>query len=126
MVFMVKCMWNTDRTDPFLNWIKGLDDDAKEAIFEKLLVLRETGPSLGRPFVDTVKNSKHKNMKGLRIQNKLRMFRIFFAFDPERKIVLLIGGDKRGDKRFYEKMIPIADDLYDKHLQELLKEKRKP
>ncbi len=126
MVFMVKCMWNTDRTDPFLNWIKGLDDDAKEAIFEKLLVLRETGPSLGRPFVDTVKNGKHKNMKELRIQNKLRMFRIFFAFDPERKIVLLIGGDKRGDKRFYEKMIPIANDLYDKHLQELLKEKRKP
>jgi len=55
-------------------------------------------------------------MKELRIQNKKRLFRIFFVFDTERKAILLIGGDKRGEKRFYKKMIPLADDLYRKFL----------
>jgi hypothetical protein len=49
----------------------------------------------------------------------LRLFRIFFAFDPERNVILLIGGDKRGDKRFYQRMIPIADHLYDRYLEKL-------
>ena len=55
-------------------------------------------------------------MKELRIQNKQRLFRILFAFDPDRKALLIIGGDKRGDKRFYERMIPLADALFDEHL----------
>jgi hypothetical protein len=93
-----------------------LDDDAKEAIFKNLLILKNIGPSLGRPYVDSVKQSKHKNMKELRVQHKKRLFRIFFAFDPSRKAILLIGGDKRGDKRFYQRLIPIADKLYEKHL----------
>lgn len=58
-------------------------------------------------------------MKELRIQSKLRVFRIFFAFDPERKAILLIGGDKRGDKRFYKRMIPLADKLFDIYLIKL-------
>jgi hypothetical protein len=81
------------------------------------LILKELGPSLGRPYVDTIENSKHKNMKELRVQNKKRLFRIFFAFDPDRNALLLIGGDKRGDKRFYQRMIPIADELYDCYLE---------
>lgn len=93
-----------------------MDDDAKEAIFKNLLILKNIGPSLGRPYVDSVKQSKHKNMKELRVQHKKRLFRIFFAFDPSRKAILLIGGDKRGDKRFYQRLIPIADKLYEKHL----------
>ncbi len=56
-------------------------------------------------------------MKELRIQNKKRLYRILFIFDPERKAVLLIGGDKCGDKRFYEKIIPIADDLFDEYIR---------
>jgi len=62
-------------------------------------------------------------MKELRIQNKQRLFRILFAFDPDRKAILLIGGDKRGDKRFYERMIPLADALFDEHLAKRRKTK---
>jgi len=83
----------------------------------------DIGPSLGRPHVDVINDSKHKNMKELRIQNKQRLFRILFAFDPDRKAILLIGGDKRGDKRFYERMIPLADALFDEHLAKRRKTK---
>jgi len=96
-----------------------LDDDAKEAILRSLLVLREIGPSRGRPYVDSVKGSAYPNMKELRIQNKGRVFRIFFAFDPGRNAILLIGGDKRGDRDFYETMVPKADELYRRHLEKL-------
>jgi hypothetical protein len=99
-----------------------LDDDAKEAIYKNLLILKELGPSLGRPYVDTIENSKHKNMKELRVQNKKRIFSIFFAFDPDRNALLLTGGDKRGDKRFYQRMIPIADEIYDRYLKEKRRE----
>jgi hypothetical protein len=115
-------MWTIERTNEIAAWIAQLDDDAKEAIYRNLLILRELGPSLGRPYVDTIENSKHKNMKELRVQNKRRLFRIFFAFDPDRNALLLIGGDKRGDKRFYQRMIPIADEIYDRYLKEKRRE----
>jgi hypothetical protein len=79
--------------------------------------LREISPALGMPYVDTIKQSRHKNMKELKVQNKMRLYRIFFKFDIDRQAILLIGGDKRGIKRFYEKMIPLADVLYDKILR---------
>ncbi|OHD65133.1 MAG: diaminopimelate decarboxylase [Spirochaetes bacterium RBG_13_51_14] len=109
-------MWEIQRTDVIANWIKSLDDDAREAILKNLIILKEIGPNLGRPYVDTIKQSKYKNMKELRIQNKRRLFRIFFIFDTERQAILLVGGDKRGEKRFYEKMIPLADDLYSEYI----------
>lgn len=110
-------MWTILRTDEIIAWIAELDDNAKEAILKSLLVLREIGPALGRPHVDSVKGSKYPNMKELRVQNKNRVYRIFFAFDPLRNAILLIGGDKRGNKKFYEKMIARADDLYRRHLE---------
>ena len=116
-------MWIIDRTEEIAEWIKKLDEDAKEAILKSLLILQEIGSSLGRPYVDTINESKHKNMKELRIQNRQRLFRILFAFDPDRKAILLIGGDKRGDKRFYQKMIPIADALFDKHMEKWRRQK---
>ena len=112
-------MWEIERTDEIAEWISSLDDDAKESIFRDLMILKNIGPSLGRPYVDTVKKSRFTNMKELRVQSKLKVLRIFFAFDPERKAILLIGGDKKGDKRFYEKMITIADALYEKHVKQL-------
>lgn len=114
-------MWTLERTKEIADWVKNLDDDAKEAILKVLFILQKLGPSLGRPYVDTIKESKHQNMKELRIQNKKRVFRIFFVFDPKRKAILLVGGDKKGDKRFYKKMIPIADTLYDKYLLKMEK-----
>jgi hypothetical protein len=73
----------------------------------------------GRPHVDTVSASEFRNMKELRTQSSGAPLRTFFAFDPRRKAILLIGGDKTGDQRFYEKMIPLADKLYIQHLKEI-------
>jgi len=67
-------MSTIDRTEQIAEWTKNLDEDAKEAIFKTLLILQEIGPSLGRPYVDSIKESKHKNMKELRIQNRQRLF----------------------------------------------------
>jgi hypothetical protein len=61
-------------------------------------------------------------MRELRVQSGGKPFRVFYAFDPLRTAILLIGGNKAGDKRFYDRMIPIADDLYDEHLVELEKD----
>jgi hypothetical protein len=116
-------MWIIDRTEEIAEWIRKLDEDAKEAILKTLLILEKIGPLLGRPYVETIKESKHKNMKELRIQNRQRLFRILFAFDPDRKAILLIGGDKRGDKRFYQKMIPLADALLDEHIKKWRRQK---
>ena len=118
-------MWTIERTKEIAEWITQLDDDAKEAIYKNLLILKKMGPSLGRPYVDSINQSKHKNMKELRVQNKKRLFRIFFAFDPDRKAILIIGGDKRGDTRFYQRLIPIADKLFDKYLEDRRKNETK-
>lgn len=78
-------------------------------------MLEEHGPGLGRPLVDTIEGSRHHHMKGLRADT----LRALFAFDPNRRAIILIGGDKRGDwTGRYEPNIPIADDLYDAYLRE--------
>jgi hypothetical protein len=120
-------MWEIGWTDEFAEWVDGeeVDEAAREAIRACLIVLGEIGPALGRPLADTVKASRHSNMKELRVQSKGRPIRIFYAFDPRRKAILLIGGNKRGKKRFYEVYVPIADRLFDNYLQELSREKRK-
>ncbi len=78
-------------------------------------ILRNIGPGLGRPWVDTIKGSKLKNLKELRIDVKQNVFRILFVFDPKRVAILLVGGDKRGQKRFYERIIPLAESIYDSY-----------
>ena len=86
-----------------------------------LSILAEQGPSLGRPRVDTLEGSAFKNMKELRIQYGGEPWRILFAFDPTRQAILLVGGNKTGNKRWYRENILIADARYQRHL-ELLKE----
>jgi hypothetical protein len=110
------------QTNQFSEWFTisdSVDEDARVSIYAVMEVLKRVGPNLGRPYVDSVKESRHENMKELRVQSRGRPFRIFFAFDPFRQAVLLIGGNKTGDKRFYTRMIPIADTLYDHYLQDL-------
>ncbi len=97
-------------------WWGEIDADAQSDTDASVRLLAEIGPTLGRPHVDTVNGSAHANMKELIVQSSGRPFRIFFAFDPRRTAILLIGGDKTGKKRFYEEMIPIAGRLYDDHL----------
>ena len=93
-----------------------------EAIQDEVAALAEAiavaGPQLGRPRVDTLKGSKHANMKEGRFKAKGGVWRVAFAFDPERKAVLLVGGDKSGvsQKRFYKGLIDKADERFDEHL----------
>jgi hypothetical protein len=112
-------VWQVLQTEEFELWFTNLTEAVKEDIFASITVLGVHGPSLGRPRVDTIKNSFYKNMKELRIQSSGNPYRIFFAFDPERRAILLIGGNKKGDKRFYEKIIPIADKLFARYLEDM-------
>ena len=85
-------------------------------------LLERLGPHLQRPHADTIKGSKHPNLKELRTQHRGRPLRTLYAFDPRRMAILLIGGDKTGDARFYDRMVPLADRLYHEHLKALKKE----
>lgn len=85
-------------------------------------LLEVFGPGLGRPHCDTIQGSKIPNMKELRTQSHGHPLRTFFVFDPRRTAILLIGGDKTGDDRFYETMIPQAERIYDNYVEELRKE----
>lgn len=112
-------MWEVEYTDEFGRWWETLGEDVQEAIAHDVEVLAQVGPGLGRPTVDTLSGSKFPNMKELRTKHVQSAIRILFAFDPRRCAILLIGGDKAGDSRFYERMIPLADRLYQEHLDEL-------
>jgi len=80
-------------------------------------------PNLPFPYSSGIKGSRHAHMRELRVESGGKPLRVFYAFDPRRMAILLIGGDKTGDKRIYDRMVPLADDLYDEHLAELAKEK---
>jgi hypothetical protein len=111
--------WEVEYADEFEEWWNGLSEYEQDTVDRAIGVLASIGPALKRPQVDTVKGSKFSNMKELRVQHEGRPYRIFFAFDPRRMAYLLIGGDKTGDDRFYDKMIPVADRIYTRHLQEI-------
>jgi hypothetical protein len=91
------------------------------SVASKVDMLEEVGPALGRPNVDTVKGSSFPNMKELRVQHAGKPYRVMFAFDPRQTGILLIGG-RKGKKKWYEKMIALADSIYASYLGELKKE----
>ncbi len=82
-------------------------------------MLEVYGPALKRSYSDVVARSQHPHMKELRIQHRGRPYRVLYAFDPRRDAILLIGGDKTGQDRWYDIYVPIADRLYDEHLETL-------
>lgn len=114
--------WGVEYTDEFADWWYTLTEEEQEDIDAKVRLLQRIGPRLGRPHSDVVQSSKHTNMKELIIQHAGRPYRVLYAFDPRRVAILLIGGDKTGDKRWYGKFVPIADRLYDEHLETLKRE----
>ncbi len=101
----------------FQNMAEGLQDE----LLAHALLLREFGPNLGRPAVDTLNGSKHRNMKELRFSWEGKVWRVAFAFDPKRQAVLLAGGDKAGadQKRFYKRLLRLADDRYQRYLESI-------
>lgn len=112
-------MWQIEQTRTFEEWYFSLDDTDRENVLAALLMLRERGPMLPRPHADTVNGSQYRNMKELRIQSQGRPLRAFFAFDPRRTGIVLCAGDKTGNKRFYDDLIPVADREYAAHLESL-------
>jgi hypothetical protein len=112
-------MWDVEVTDQFLDWWQQLTTDQQESITARVELLAERGPDLGRPVVDRIHSSRHQHMKELRAA-KDGAIRVLFAFDPRRTAILLLGGDKsRQWAAWYCQAVPVADDLYDTHLQEL-------
>jgi hypothetical protein len=114
--------WEVEVTDQFEEWWDDLPEEDQEKITAAVRVLQQRGPALGRPLVGEVIGSRHgKNMKEL--IPPASSLRILFLFDPRRAAILLTGGDKEGQwEKFYDRMIPVADDLYDVYLQELRQE----
>ena len=115
-------MWNVEITDELFAWWRSLSESQQDALQVSIELLESNGPFLGRPHGDTVKGSRHPHMKELRTQCGGKPLRSFFAFDPRRAAILLLGGAKTGDTRFYGRMIPLADALDDAYLEEIRKE----
>ena len=114
--------WDVEFTDEFEVWWNGLTENEQEDVNAKVMLLQEIGPRLRRPHSSAIASSRHPNMKELIIQHAGRPYRVLYAFDPRRCAILLIGGDKTGNKRWYETFVPVADRLYDEHVATLRKE----
>lgn len=117
--------WIVEIGDEFAAEFHDLDEDVQTEILALSRVLQQFGPQLGRPRVGTLKGSRHANMKELRFSATDGEWRVAFAFDPKRRAILLVAGDKSGigERRFYRDLIARADDRFDAHLARLQKER---
>jgi len=110
--------WALESTSRYLEWFAAQTSPVKEAVRAYVKLLLAKGPSLGRPYVDTLKGSKYTNLKELRVQAQGRKYRIVFLFTV-RQVCLLLTADEKGgseDKRFYKKLIAEAEALYEDYL----------
>jgi len=119
LCYITKMAWEVEATDQFRSWYGTLGASAVGAIERSVLLLQLAGPILGRPHVASVRGSRHRNLKELRVRSAGKPIRVFFAFDPRRVAILRTGGDKKGDNLFYARMVAVADALYDEHLIEI-------
>jgi hypothetical protein len=113
--------WTVLLHDDFADEMAALDEKLQDELFAHAKLLAEFGPNLGRPTVDTLKGTSHANMKEMRFNWVGEVWRVAFAFDPQRQAVLLVGGDKGGadQKRFYKRLVAVADKRYSEHLAAL-------
>ena len=116
--------WDVEYTDQFEKWWESLDEDEQETIAAGVILLEPRGPMLNFPFSSGIEQSKHSHMRELRIQHRGRPYRVLYAFDPRRVAILLVGGDKTSDDRWYDKYVPLADKIYDQHIKALEKESK--
>ena len=121
MGYNIGVPWEIEVSSEFEHWWDSLDEAEREDVQSVVGLLEERGPTLPFPYSSGVVTSKHANMRELRIQHQGSPYRILYAFDPRRVAILLIGGDKTGNDRWYEEKVPVADRIYDAHLAELEK-----
>lgn len=114
--------WIVEFYDEFEKEFDELPEEVQNELLSRVGVLEEFGSQLGRPSVDTLNGSKHSNMKELRFNASDGVWRVAFAFDPQRKAILLVAGDKSGvsESRFYRQLIKKADNRFDSHLANIL------
>ncbi|MEO6919456.1 MAG: type II toxin-antitoxin system RelE/ParE family toxin [Collimonas sp.] len=114
--------WGIEYTDEFGDWWNLLTEEEQESVRASVKLLEALEPGLGFPHTSGVNGSKHSHMRELRTQHGGKPYRTLFAFDPRRCAILLIGGDKTGKSRWHDINVPLADRLYDDHLDTLRKE----
>jgi len=114
-------LWNIEYTDEFGEWWDILTESEKDDVEFVVLLMGERGPTLGYPYSSKIVNSKY-NLRELRIQCQGRPYRVLYTFDPRRTAILLLGGDKTGDAQWYQRLVPAAEQLYEKHIDTLQKE----
>jgi len=115
--------YEVEFTDEFGAWFeRDLDAAEQKSVARVVDMLEQAGPNLPFPLSSGISGSRYTHMRELRIQHEGRPYRVLYAFDPRRAAMLLLGGDKTGDDRWYEKMVPKADVLYKRHLRQIAKE----
>ena len=119
--------WGVEFHPEFALEVPGFSDSVRREIYSLVGLLRKLGPQLGRPQVDTLKGSKHSNLKELRFRADDGAWRVAFAFDLHRRAILLVGGDKSGvsKDKFYRNLIDIADRRFDQHQRAISAKKEK-
>lgn len=119
-------IWEVRLHSAFEDEVLAFERDVRVAMFAAAKLLADFGPQLGRPHADTLKGSKHSNMKELRFEAADGEWRAAFAFDPERNAIILVAGDKSGgsQKRFYKGLIAKADLRFSDHLESLKSAKK--
>jgi hypothetical protein len=113
--------WTVANHDEFDAEFDALPEEVQDELLAFTVLLETYGPTLGRPHADTLAGSKYANMKELRFSAADGVWRVAFAFDPRRQAILLVAGDKSGvgQKRFYKRLIRVADDRFADHLEDL-------
>lgn len=119
--------WDVDLHDDFVPEYGDLHKDVQDELLAHIELLEQFGPRLGRPHADALNGSRHSNMKELRFNAAEGVWRVAFAFDPNRKAILLAAGDKSGgsEKRFYRQLIEKADQRFDGHLARIKEQRSK-
>lgn len=111
--------YHVEYTDEFEMWWNTLQEAEQISIASIVDLLEIGGPHLGYPHSSAINGSRHSHVRELRVQHAGDPYRILYAFDPRRSAILLLGGEKSGDDRWYKRFIPKADDLYDEHIRTL-------
>jgi hypothetical protein len=120
--------WIVRFHDEFEKEFMAMAVEVQDELLARARLIATVGPTLGRPQVDTLAGSKHANMKEMRFDAGNGVWRVAFAFDPERSAILLVAGDKSGvsQKRFYRSLIDRADCRFNDHLKTLPSKRREP
>jgi hypothetical protein len=117
--------WELLVTEEFERWWYALTEEHQDALTARIAMLRDHGPALGRPTVDTIAGSRIANLKELRATVGRAHLRVLFVFDPARRAVLLVGGNKAGQwQSWYRQAIPQAEELYARHIETMRRDER--